>query len=240
MAPPRLSDVLNRKRGLSLASATKIARQLGFTPRETEIFCDMVESKCARSKSAKRQAIERLKVYSNQGVVLKFLTLDQEAFDMIAEWYHLAILELIKIKECVHTPELMAKRLGLSSHQVDAALIRLQSLGMIQIDEQQRMSVLSDSVKTPDGVSSQALKEYHSQLMTKATSALYTQSIDERDFRSLVVKCRKGDVTYVREKLRALMLELDQELSRHDDASEVYQLSTQYFCLTHPLKNKES
>lgn len=243
MAPALLSDILNGKRGMSREWATKVATRLGYAKSEKDLFCDLVESQHARSRVAKAQALARLEKRVSQGAVLKFLTLDQDQFSLISEWYPMAILELMKSPECKATakPELewFAKKLQLTPIQVSNALERMTKLGMIEMREG-KWIVLSPNVQTPDGVASRALKSHHEQLMKKGLEALYTQPVEERDFRGLTIRCKKSDVSRVREKMKKFLQDLDAELSADQDGTEVYQLSTQFFSLTKEYSSKET
>ena len=233
LAPALLSDVLNGNRGLSVHSAGKIAKRLGMSASETKIFCDLVESKHARSKLGKQLALQRLEGVTLQGRVLKFLTLDQTKFNILADWYHLAILELLRTLQCEHSAAWIAKRLEISKVQAESALERMQELGLV-IVENGRYIPTAENFKTPDGMASNALKLHHEQFLKKANEALFTQSVEERDFRGLTIKCKKSDVNMVRDKLKKFLVELDIVLSADPSANEVYQLSTQFFCLTKP------
>lgn len=229
VAPAVMSDVLNKKRGLSRASARSLAKNLGLNRDETNMFCDLVESKHARSKAARQNALVRLK--SQKSVLLRSFDLNQKSFEVVSEWYHFPILELLKTRDCIHTPLYIARRLGLHLHQVQAALERMQQLGLI-VYSNNRFLVKSDVFRTPDGVPSHIMKQHHEQFLKKAIAAIYTQHLDERDFRGLSIKCSIDDVSYVRDRLREFLLTLDRELSQNQDANEVYQLSTQFFRLT--------
>ncbi len=230
VAPALMSDILNGKRGLSRNSAKHFARKLGLSDSETEVFCDLVESKHARSKTVREQAKSRLIQKAGTGVVLKFLTLDQEKFNLLSDWYHLAIFELMKTSTFQNDPKWIAKRLDLSVHQVTVALSRMVKLGMIVLKNHHYLPA-SESISTPDGISSQAMKLHHEQFSKKAMEALFTHDLEERDFRGLTIKCKKSDVKLVRERLKKFLLELDAELSQ-GEGDEVYQLSTQFYCLT--------
>ena len=227
-----MSDVLNGKRGLSRSSATRIANRIGLSSYETETFCDLVESKHGRSRVSKLEAQERLKKNLSKGAVLKFLTLENDQFDVLADWYHLAILELMKTPGYQDTESFIATRLGLSSLQVRGALERMERFGLIESRLGKRTPT-SQNVQTPDGVSSRALKNHHEQFLKLANDALFTQPVEERDFRGVTLKCKKSDVSKVREKVRNFLHELDRELTESSaDGEEVYQLSTQFFSLT--------
>ena len=234
--PSMMSDILNGKRGLSKISAVRFATKLGLNKSETELFCDLVESKHARSQTVRLQAQSRLEAKTTRGLPLKFLTLDQNKFSVVSDWYHLGILELLKTNNARFDSKWIASRLGISVLQATNALERMVALSMIKSDGV-KMIPVSEFVSTPDGLSSQALKNHHEQLIQKGLSALYTQNLEERDFRGLTVKCKKSDVPNVREKIRTFLRDLDAELNQDETADEVYQLSTQFFCLTQPTPN---
>lgn len=236
IAPALMSDILNGRRGLSRSSALHLARRMDLNPSETELFCDLVESKHARSRVLRQQATIRLKDKVAQGVVLKFLTVDQEQFSVLADWYHAAILELMKTSDYRNDSKWMSARLSLSEHQVKGALERMEKLGLIQLKDDRHIAT-ENFVQLPDGVSSEAMKSHHEQFMKKASEALYTQALEERDFRGVTLTCKKSDVTKVRQRIKKFLIELDQELSQ-EPGDEVYQLSTQFFCLTQPTQTK--
>src|SRR4051812_39991780 len=60
LSPSRLSEILNGKQGLSRESARGVAQNLGYTPGDTEMFCDLVECQHARGRLKRELARIRL------------------------------------------------------------------------------------------------------------------------------------------------------------------------------------
>jgi uncharacterized protein (TIGR02147 family) len=130
-SPARLSDVLRGRYGLSLAAAQTVASRLGMNSKERQHFCDLVESKHARSKANREAAQRRL----DSAQTYQQLTMD--TFAVIADWYHYAILELTLLKNFQSDVKWIAHQLGINSIVVSAAIERLKRLDLIvQIEGQ--------------------------------------------------------------------------------------------------------
>src|SRR4051794_16283214 len=85
LAPSRLSEVLSGKQGLSRERARGIALCIGLADLETELFCDLVDAQHARAKVSRDLARIRIE---KQQLDQAYLTIQDDAFQAIAEWYH--------------------------------------------------------------------------------------------------------------------------------------------------------
>lgn len=236
LEPARLSDVLNGKKGLSKDSASQVAKQLGYSSDESEIFCDLVESLHARSQSSKQAALERVQEYFENRAG-QFLTLD--AFRAVSDWYHFSILQLLKIQRIQDDPAQMAKALEIQEIEVLEALKRLERLGLVE-NKKGKLRVSTHTVLATDGVPSDAVKKYHEQILKKAMQAIYLQSVQERDFFSMVMPVDSKDFKKAQKKIRKFVNEFTAEFSNSRQAKNVYCLSTQFFNLTPGIKESAS
>jgi uncharacterized protein (TIGR02147 family) len=227
--PARLSDILNEKKGLSREVAQSIAKTMGLNPAESELFCLSVESLHSRSSTAKQSAKTKLRNLTRGQIDGATLSLD--AFKAISDWYHLAVLQLLKLPKSKDDPSWIARSLGLKSVQVEAALDRMQRLGMIK-RLKGKLTPCSDWVFTPDGVPSDALKKFHEQILKKAMSAIYTQSVHERNNLTVTMPVASRDIESAKLKIRDFLESFSAELSSSPDCDTVYCFSTQYFNLT--------
>jgi uncharacterized protein (TIGR02147 family) len=127
MSPSRLSGVLTGKFGLSREAAELIAKRLGYSKDETTRFCDLVEARHARGKVKRDLARERISktkgFYKNVGL---------DGFKLISDWYHFAIMELSLVEGFKSDAKWIAKRLGISIHEVTAAIERLKRLDLVE------------------------------------------------------------------------------------------------------------
>lgn len=231
-APARLSDVLNGKKGLSRAAALSVAKVLGMSESETARFCDLVDSQHGRSHAAREQAQKRLAQSPPQA---HSLTID--AFRVIADWYHFAILELLKLDNYRNDLSWMAKALDLTELQVSEALGRLERLELIE-KRKSRYHPTGAYVSSPDGVPSEALKKFHEQLLKKALDALYLQSVEERDFSAMLMPVALKDVPLARRRIRDFSRKLCKELTSVETVDSVYSLSVQFVNFTPSLTKR--
>ena len=233
IAPSRLSEIFNKKSGLSRKRAEKLAFVLDFNAYEKEVFCTLVETEHARSKAKKNLAREKLEKFQSD---TKFENLNLDVFRAIADWYHLAIIELTYLKDFKSDIVWIAKKLGITQTQTKIALDRLTRLGLLTRNREGHVRSKNEFNATPDGVPSEAIKKSHHQLLAKAISALYTQSVGERDFSAMMLSLDKRKLneakTWIKEFRRKFCKKISQDYKRDG----LYCLSIQFF----NILNKES
>ena len=231
LSAAQVTHVLNGRRGLSSFTATKIGKSLGWSLKEVEYFCSLVNSAHSRSRLTKISAQEHLKTFSSTE---KRVELQNDVFRLVSEWHHFAILELLKIKSEIHNQKTLAKRLNINEIEVDLALRRLQKAGLIHRVgagwKLEYASVISKDSK--DKVSSDAVKKFHTQLMEKAKVALIQQSVDERYYRTILFPVRQKDLKRAQEKILHFHEEFLRTFSNGSEGDEVYSLGVQFFRVT--------
>lgn len=229
--PARLSDVLNGKKGLSRGAAEAWATRLGWSSTEIEFFCDLVESEHARTEIKRKLA--KKKVLKTIETKAKSIQLTLDAFRTISDWYPMAILELLKLPRTQSSTSWIARELDLQEVQVVDAITRLERLNLIQ-QENGKWVPTPKAVFSPDGISSDAIKRFHEQILTKASQALYTQSVDDRDFYTYVMPARRADIPKIRERVRSFFKSLVSEFGNAGDSDQVISVSNQVISLTKP------
>ncbi len=239
VAAPNLSLILRNKKGLSIASASRVAMRLGLSDDDTSLFCDIVALKHARSKSVRRILELRLARHetasdtSQSDLKSRQLTLD--AFRVISDWYHYALLELSLTKNFRSEPGWIAKKLGISIHEVNSAIERLQKLDLLLV----KNGVLvkkNTRVLTTDGVPSEAIRKFTRQVLSKAIDALTEQKIEERDFTTMTFA---GNPKKLKEAAALVRRCRDQVVAKLEEgeATDVLSFSTQIFRLSHNKEN---
>ncbi len=225
VAPARLSDVLRGRYGISREAALEIANQLGFSAPESELFCNLVESEHARAKSkrigAKALVESRMQPYPQ-------LTMD--SFQIVADWYHYAILELTSVKDFKSDPSWIGGRLGISEHIVISAIERLKRLELLE-DVNGNLQATDAFTASPDGIPSDAIKKFHRQILEKALSAIYLQTVDERDFSSMIMAIDKKQLPQAKQEIKKFRRHFDSMFIKSKKKNEVYCLGIQFFRL---------
>jgi uncharacterized protein (TIGR02147 family) len=193
-----------------------------------EYFCDLVESEHARSRAKRVQARVRL---TDTHAPLAYQQLTLDAFQVISDWYHYAILELALTKGFRSHPDWIARRLGISPHAAQAAIERLRRLELLEEREDGTLVPQNDFTASPSGIPSEAIRKSHRQLLEKALSALELQTVDERDFSSMILAIDKKDVPRAKKAIKNFRREFDSSFGKSKTKNQVYCLAVQFFSL---------
>jgi len=225
ISPSRLSDVLRGRYGLSRLSAEKIGQKLGFNKGEIVHFCDLVDSEHARAQKNRVAARTRL-----ESSVPAQQQLTMDAFQIVSDWYHFAILELTAVKDfkLKYSTKWVGARLNISEHIVIAAIERMKRLELIEeINGVPRPT--ENFTASPDGIPSEAIKKFHLQILEKATAALRVQTVDERDFSSIIMAINPKDLPQAKEEIKIFRRHLNKRFEKSKTKTSIYCLNVQLF-----------
>lgn len=225
----RLSEVMSKRHHLSGATAGEVARRLELEGPEQAFFCDLVESHTARSELARKQAQARLLKYRFADEETQ-LSIDQ--FKLIADWYHFAIVELFKTKDCPNTAAAISKALNIPRATAKTALARLVRLGFLAVEDDglthglRRGRSFVDSYASP-----QALRDFHSQVLARAIDAVASEPRTKRVSLSAVAAIDAQDVDEIRRDVTTLINTFTTRRARQKAADHVYCMTVQLFQL---------
>jgi uncharacterized protein (TIGR02147 family) len=113
-----LSQFIRGKRKLSPQIQLRLAKQIGLNPKQIQ--------QLASSPSAQDHSQVRAE---------DFRDLSLDIFQLIADWYHYAIFELITLKDFDPSSRWIARKLGITPTEADAAIARLKRLDLILVNE---------------------------------------------------------------------------------------------------------
>lgn len=231
--PSRLSAILNGKQGFSGSSAAGIAGRLGLSPDESRWFRASVESLHGRSTVSRGAAKAVLSAMKSQD---DYQPVKEAYFAIVSDWYHFAILELTLLKGFKSDPEWIAKKLGISKIEVELAIGRLLRVGLMEREKNRLRAVTTFPSVTPD-VPSDSVKKFHSQVLEKAGRALYFQSMEERDFSSIVMAINPADLPEAKAEIKHFRRQFEAKYKSRADLKAVYCLAIQLFSLSHKQEN---
>ncbi len=232
MQPSQLSEIFSGKKGLSRAIAERISGTLNLSEDEKRVFCAEVEAAHARNLRSKLAAqVEISKITMTQG----YVPLSSDAFSSIADWYHSAIRELIRIPGLKHDSLSIARYLKISKGMVTRALKNLMSLNLIQKDGDRYVQDHS-LVATPNGMSSEATRKNHHQFLEKSIEALYSQDLNQRGFITYTFVYDKEDVPAIKAEMIQFVQTLTRKYSQKSTINQLGFLSTQLVNLSDTQK----
>ncbi len=214
-----LSEIIQSKRTVSVATAKKILTNLNQPPHEIERFFEEVKPRRTRAK----------KVFHD-------LSLDQ--YQVLSTWYYLALLNLLELPEEAHEAPHLATRLNLPESKIRDALDRLLRLGMIeQVGERYRRTHLR--YQTTEDISNSAIKRYHQETLELSDRALREVPPELRDFSSILLKLHPKNLKKIKDLVRSFQDEIS-DLVEGDDPREIYHLNVHLYPVTQLPKHEES
>lgn len=202
-----LSQMIRGTRKISSKMQTKLLVRLGLSPAELELFSKQNQAACH--------------------------DLNLDTFQMISDWYHHAIYELVTLKNFKTDEKWISRKLGISITEARVAIERLIRLELIQVDKEgvwhQRSPQLST---TGNPFTAAAFKNFQSQVIEMAGRALMTIPFEQRDQSSTTIAMSADKLPEVKERIKKFRRELCDYLQQDGERDAVFQLGVSFYPLT--------
>ncbi|MCM2277251.1 MAG: DUF4423 domain-containing protein [Oligoflexia bacterium] len=229
--PGRLSEVFSRKRPLTIAMGQRIAERLAYSPA----------MRIGLLQAIQRQQLLRSGGLSphpgadgtEQGDDSDRQLLREDEFRLIADWQHFALLYLFETRGFRSDPAWMARRIGIPPHEAQAALERLERLGLIA-RRQKRYVKLAGELTTTQDISSAALRQSHRQSLEQAIRALEEVPLELRDVTSITMAIDPRRIPAAKLMIRDFRRRLCRFLEQ-GRRTEVFNLNVQLVPVTVPV-----
>lgn len=154
----------------------------------------------------------------------------EDEFEVIKDWYYLAILNLAKLSDNQCDAEWIAGRLGLPLEVADDSLRKLLDLGLLKNIEGKLVRTLLPITTSVD-IPSASIREHHRQSIEKAIIALEEVSIELRDYTTVTYALDSEKIPEIKKLIHAFHRKLGKILPVKN-ATDVYRLNIQFFPLT--------
>lgn len=216
ISPAQLSQLLSGKRPLTAKTAKLIADRLNLSPTERNGFVNSILERVDPGQSPSPEE------------------LSEENFQLIASWYHFAILSLADLKSFRPDPFWIAGQLGIEVAQAADALKRLQVLKVIEI-KNGRLIKLGQGLRTTSDIPSAAIRRNHYENLTKAQEKLEEIAVELREFSSITTAISTTNIPQAKRLITQFKRELATLLEKGRKEA-VYTLAIQLF----PVSKMES
>lgn len=235
-APSTLSEILKGRKGLSESKAFSVAMKLGLSAPEAEYFTLLVSHDRAQTADARDFCLQKMRALHPQNVA-KDLGVD--AFKLIADWYHLAVLELANLADFSLTVEAAARELEISLLEARTALDRLERLELVLKNADGSYGRAPGRNLVASAEKNAALRRYHEQMLAKAAASLSAESPARRFVGSETFAMDSAllpEAEKLAEKFFTDLVEIARRSKRRD---RVYHLGVQLFGLSRLHVRKE-
>lgn len=208
-----LAKHLNGKRPFGKQTIEKLGKKLGLSPSELAPFLNP-ESFGESCEDSYEQ-------------------MNLDLFNIISDWYHFAILELMTIESFSANNKWIAKTLGITLSEATDAVDRLVRCGLLEIQKDQWLDRSSGRTTNiaPD-LTTVAMRHLQKQFLQKAMTALDEVSISQRDNTSISMAIDIDKLPGAKEKIKNFRRSLAKFLSRSGKRNDVYNLTISLYPLT--------
>jgi uncharacterized protein (TIGR02147 family) len=225
VSPSTLTRILAGERRVSRPLAEQLCDKLCLDPQErSEIMGKFPQRKRYRKATRTGDAVDP-----------NYLQLTADQFRIVGEWYHFAILSLIKTRDFRSDADWVADRLGISNKEASAALERLNRLEMIQKDSTGNWTRTYPRLRTTDDVLNLSLQKAHRQNLELGLEVLSNVPVELRDFSAITMPTNPKLLPKAKELIRKFQDDLS-ALLESEPGTEVYKFCTQLIPLTKPKK----
>lgn len=166
---------------------------------------------------------------------------DLEVFNIVSDWYHYAILELLKLPQYHKKVDvsLLAKDLGISKQVAEASLERLVKMRLLRIEQGTYENTAYSSSSIINTASSKAHRNQQRQVLEMAIAALEQVPVEKRSQCSMTLAIDSKKLPLAQKMIKQFQRKLGRFLSDSDRLDDVYHLSISlYPTTTFSNKNK--
>lgn len=219
--PSALSQIINGKRPLTQKMRLRLGTALGLSLHEIDEF----------PITKKESADDRH--------TLKYQQMNLDAFAVISDWYHYAILELTYVDGFKPDPSWISKRLGITKSEANIAVERLFRMGLLKKLKNGQWADASENgvlSHLQPSLTSSGAKKYQKQLLELSVRSLLEDPIQQRNHTSATFCFDTDDLPRAIEEISKFRRKFAAEFQPKKKAKQVYQLQISFFPLSHETK----
>jgi len=225
-----ISQIISGKRVPTLKTGKRLVESLNLSP---QLQFDFLNSIANTRKDRDTSRVGILKELNTYNALSK---LDHEMFQMIADWYHYAILALTFDKNFKTDPRWISSQLDITVTQAKIALERLYRLEFLKKLPKGKVELKQNSFTTSNKkITTPALRLHQKQILKKSMESLENDPIESRSHNSMTLSIDPEKLSLAKSKIEDFINHLSTELEV-GSKRQVYELSISLFPLQ---KNKK-
>ncbi|MBX9767363.1 MAG: TIGR02147 family protein [Bdellovibrionales bacterium] len=208
-----LSQIMRGTRPITPSMVTRLGQKFFLTPDMIDSF---LQKNAAREKARKN-----------------YEQINLDMFQIIADWYHYAIFELVTIRGFKPDFEWIAKKLQISANEAELAVERLVRTGLLDTTDRKSWKQSTPLVTTIGSeLTADAFRRLQRGVLQKAAAALEEIPVEFRDQSSMTMAIDSRLLPEAKEKIRDFRRSLCRFLQRGSQKDAVYQLGVSLYPLT--------
>jgi len=167
------------------------------------------------------------------------ITLDTYA--IVSDWYHYAILELIRVKDFKSEVAWVARTLSITRSEVRIAVERLRQAGMLEITSDGKWIDTAGQFATniSGELTSAASRKLQKQILEKSICALEEVPVEKRNHTSMTMAINPEALEEAKEMITKFRRELCAFLESYPDPTHVYNLAISLYPISQNTNSGE-
>ena len=221
-----LSLVLNKKRQLSDEMAIRISENLKLKTSSKKLFINLVRYEQIKNPDTKKILSREIEQQLKRQIDFKILS--EDVFNIVAEWYYFAIVELTSLKGFKNNPQWIAKRLKISEQEAELAIEKLLRVGLLVREDGSLKKVEKNYLF--ENIPSAAIRKHHHNTLDLAQKALEKQEMSQREFFTVSFPMDPRLMPEAKRRIREFSENLMREMEESNPLA-VYKVAVQLFRL---------
>lgn len=220
-----LSKILRGQRSVTERMLLRVAPKLGMSPKDLDHYREVI-----------RKQERRL---GNSATALpNYNPVEMDQFQIISDWYHFAILELVSMEGFVASPQWISRVLGINVNEASAAIDRLFRLGYLETQPDGSWKNRSGFNTTiGNDFTTAALRQMQRQILQMAIDALEAVPFDQRSQSAMTMAVDKDLLPRLKERITQFRRETDAFIQKNSKKLDsVYHLSVSLYPVTKELE----
>jgi uncharacterized protein (TIGR02147 family) len=215
VGPSVISNIFLGKSSPSLKYTTNFGKKLGLSLKEIEEYCKSLEIK---------------KILKEDERFLKYKKITLDSYEVVSQWYHIAILYLRAENNIIPSPEVTAERLTISLDESNEAYQRLTRLNLIKLVNNEYIVQSDIFYENIDGEHmADASRKFLVGIQQKSLEALESIQKDKRSHSALVMSFNPDRIDEVKDSLRKFRKKFLSTYDFKDSNNQAFVLQTSFF-----------
>jgi len=233
-----LPHVIEGKKNVSEKSLSRLLKALSLKPKQEEYFRLLVSFNQAKKMEQQKYFLGQLIQFQQSNKVKMIL---RERYELFANWYNAAILEMISKGAFDGDLKKLAKTLvpAITVKQARDSLAVLLRLGLI-IKKDERFEAANTSLSTGDALHSVAVADFHRQSMAIASEAIKNCDAKHRDISCIVGSISEDTYEIVKNEISLFRKRLCSIIDREKTGDDVYFINFHLFPVTRKYDERSS
>jgi uncharacterized protein (TIGR02147 family) len=229
-SPSLLAMIVAGQRKPSTDFISRISEKLQLSNEQQTYLESLTGFDRAKSVEEKAYHLKKLRKFKSTNPAL---LIDLDQFETVANWYHMAILEMTKLKDFRNDARWISERLAgkVSPTSVQEAIERLLRIELLKTDKDGRLKKSASRTQVESKTPSRAIRSFHHQMITMALGSIESQNMEERILSGIALTINPKKIPLAKTLISEFINNFSAQMGQ-SQGQETYQLAVQFFKLT--------